>query len=181
MKELIKKLIPKEILDLYHRAWAQVGAFVYLYPSRQLFVVGVTGTKGKSTTVELIRSMFEEAGFKVAAASTIRFTIGGESERNLFKMTMPGRFYLQQFLRKAVRAECTHAVVEMTSEGARQFRHHGIELDALVFTNLQPEHLESHGGMEAYAAAKLSLAKHLEESAKRPRYIVANTGDPYGK
>ena len=181
MKELVKKFIPQNILDLYHRAWAQIGALVYLYPSRQLFVVGVTGTKGKSTTVELIRSMFEEAGFKVAAASTIRFTIGGESERNLFKMTMPGRFYLQQFLRKAVRAECTHAVVEMTSEGARQFRHHGIELDALVFTNLQPEHLESHGGMEAYAAAKFSLAKHLEESAKRPRYIVANTDDPYGK
>ena len=115
MKELVKKFIPQNILDLYHRAWAQIGALVYLYPSRQLFVVGVTGTKGKSTTVELIRSMFEEAWFKVAAASTIRFTIGGESERNLFKMTMPGRFYLQQFLRKAVRAQCTHPIFEITS------------------------------------------------------------------
>src|SRR3989338_9269951 len=117
MKELIKKFIPEDLLNLYHRAWAQIGAFVYLYPSRKLFVVGVTGTKGKSTTVELIRSMFEEAGFKVAAASTIRFTIGGESEPNLFKMTMPGRFYLQQFLRRAVAAGATHAVIEMTSEG----------------------------------------------------------------
>jgi UDP-N-acetylmuramoyl-L-alanyl-D-glutamate--2,6-diaminopimelate ligase len=105
--------------------------------------------KGKSSVVELIRSMFVEAGFKTASASTIRFTIGSESERNLFKMTMPGRFFLQQFLRRAANAGATHAVVEMTSEGARQFRHKGIALDALVFTNLSPEHIESHGSFEA--------------------------------
>ena len=96
-------------------------------------------------------------------------------------MTMPGRAYLQKFLRKAVDAGCTHAVIEMTSEGARQFRHKGIELDALIFTNLQPEHIESHGSMEAYVAAKLKLAQHLEESKKRPRYIVANVDDRYGE
>jgi len=181
MKDSIKSLVPPEILNLYYRAWGVVGALIYFYPSRTMFVVGVTGTKGKSTTCELVRSIFEEAGHKTALASTIRFSIGSESERNLFKMTMPGRFFLQQFLRKARRAGCTHAVVEMTSEGARQFRHVGVELDALVFTNLQPEHLESHGGMEQYAAAKLALAKHLEVSLKRPRYVVANTDDAYGK
>ncbi|MDP4020691.1 MAG: UDP-N-acetylmuramyl-tripeptide synthetase [Candidatus Adlerbacteria bacterium] len=181
MKDFLKSLVPPEILNFYYRAWGTLGALFYLYPSHGLFVVGVTGTKGKSTTVELIRTMFEGAGFNTAAASTIRFTIVGESERNLFKMTMPGRFFLQKFLRKARSKGATHAVIEMTSEGARQFRHQGIALDALVFTNLQPEHLESHGGMEAYAAAKLSLAKHLEESPKRPRYIVANIDDAYGK
>jgi len=181
MKDFLKKIIPPELLNAYYRAWGAVGAFLYFYPSHKLFVVGVTGTKGKSTTVELIRSIFAEAGYTTAAASTIRFVVGTESERNLFKMTMPGRFFLQQFLRKAVSANCTHAVVEMTSEGARQFRQVGIELDALVFTNLEPEHLESHGGMEAYAAAKLSLAKHLAESPKHPRYMVANADDPYGK
>jgi UDP-N-acetylmuramoyl-L-alanyl-D-glutamate--2,6-diaminopimelate ligase len=84
-------------------------------------------------------------------------------------------------LRKAVDAGCTHAVIEMTSEGARQFRHKGIELDALIFTNLQPEHIESHGSMEAYVKAKLKLAQHLENSPKRPRFIVANVDDKYGK
>ncbi len=158
-----------------------LGAVIYRFPSKKLVVIAVTGTKGKSTTVELIRSMLAEAGYKTAAASTIRFTIGEESERNLFKMTMPGRFFLQQFLRRAVDAGCTHAVVEMTSEGARQFRHKGIELNALVFTNLAPEHIESHGSLEAYAEAKLSLAKHLESSPKRPRIIVANADDAYGK
>lgn len=148
---------------------------------KKLFVIAVTGTKGKSSVVELVRSILSEAGYTVASANTIRFTIGKKSEPNLFKMTMPGRFFLQQFLRKAVESGCTHAVVEMTSEGARQFRHKGIELNALVFTNLEPEHLESHGGLEAYAQAKLSLAAHLVESPKRPRYIVANADDPWGK
>ena len=181
MKQTIKKLIPSPLMGAYHYSLAIAGSMIYGQPSKKLFVVAVTGTKGKSSVVELIRSVFAEAGYKTAAASTIRFTIGDESERNLFKMTMPGRFFLQQFLRRAVQAGATHAVIEMTSEGARQFRHKGVELNALVFTNLSPEHIESHGSLEAYAEAKLSLAKHLESSSKRPRIIVANIDDAYGK
>lgn len=178
---MLKQFIPKNIIGLYHLVFAYVGAFLWRFPSKKLFVVGVTGTKGKSTTSELVRSMLAGAGYKVALASTVQFKIDDQSEPNLFKMTMPGRAYLQRFLRKAVDAGCTHAVVEMTSEGARQYRHRGIELDALIFTNLQPEHIESHGSMEAYAAAKLKLAEHLQNSPKRPRYIVANMDDTYGK
>ncbi len=96
-------------------------------------------------------------------------------------MTMPGRFFVQKFLREAVNAGCTHAVVEMTSEGAKQHRHRFIEIDALVFTNLTPEHIESHGSFEKYKKAKLSLAKAVENSPKRPRYIVANIDDEHGK
>ncbi|HVV38764.1 MAG TPA: UDP-N-acetylmuramyl-tripeptide synthetase [Candidatus Paceibacterota bacterium] len=181
MKKLLRKLLPAPLLDAYHHTLAVGGSLVYRFPSKKLFVIAVTGTKGKSSTVELIRSILVEAGYNTAAASTIRFSIGKESEPNLFKMTMPGRFFLQHFLRRAVDAGASHAVIEMTSEGARQFRHKGIELNALVFTNLQPEHIESHGSFEKYAEAKLSLAKHLEDSPKRPRYIVANADDAYGK
>jgi UDP-N-acetylmuramoyl-L-alanyl-D-glutamate--2,6-diaminopimelate ligase len=177
----MKKYIPKRLLDFYHLALAYGGALFYGHPSKKIFVVAITGTKGKSTTCELVQTILEGAGYKVALASTIRFSIGGESGPNLFKMTMPGRAYLQKFLRRAVDAHCTHAVIEMTSEGARQFRHRGIDLDALIFTNLQPEHLESHGGLEQYAAAKLSLARALEESPKRPRIIVANADDVWGE
>lgn len=178
---MLRDLIPKRIIGWYHLLFAYAGAIVCRFPSKKLFVIAVTGTKGKSTTAELVRGLLSSAGYKVALASTVQFKIGEESEPNLFKMTMPGRAYLQKFLRKAVDAGCTHAVIEMTSEGARQFRHKGIELDALIFTNLAPEHIESHGGMEAYVAEKLKLARHLEESPKRPRYIVANMDDAYGR
>lgn len=181
MKTFIKKLIPKKALGAYHYALAMLGAFLYNFPAKKLTVIAVTGTKGKSSTVEIIHAILTEAGYTTAAASTIRFVIGDESERNLFKMTMPGRFFLQKFLRKAVQKGATHAVLEMTSEGAKQFRHKGIELDALVFTNLSPEHLESHGSLENYILAKLSLARHLEDSKKRPRYMIANGDDPVGK
>ncbi|MBY0294068.1 UDP-N-acetylmuramoyl-L-alanyl-D-glutamate--2,6-diaminopimelate ligase [Patescibacteria group bacterium] len=178
---MIRDLIPEKVIGWYHLVFAYAGTVVCRFPSKKLFVIGVTGTKGKSTTSELVRTLLAANGHKVALASTVQFKIGEESEPNLFKMTMPGRAYLQKFLRKAVDAGCTHAVIEMTSEGARQFRHKGIELDALIFTNLQPEHIESHGSMEAYAKAKLKLAQHLEDSPKRPRFIVANVDDKYGK
>jgi UDP-N-acetylmuramoyl-L-alanyl-D-glutamate--2,6-diaminopimelate ligase len=181
MKKTLISLIPQPFLNLYHRTFAHFGALITGFPSRSMVIIGVTGTKGKSTTVELIRAILSEAHHTVAVASTIRFAIGQDSQPNLFKMTMPGRAYLQFFLAQAKRAGATHAVVEMTSEGARQFRHKGIELDALVFTNLSPEHLESHGGLEQYKQAKLSLARHLERSRKRPRIIVANADDPVGQ
>lgn len=168
-------------MNAYYRAWSQGGAVVYGNPSYKLTVIGVTGTKGKSTTTELIAAVLRADGHKVAVASTIHFVIDDKEEPNLFKMTMPGRAYLQKFMARAVGQGCTHAVIEMSSEGAKQLRHLGIEMDALVFTNLQPEHLESHGGMEQYARAKLELAHAVSHSSKRPRIIVANVDDAYGE
>ncbi|MDO8593938.1 MAG: UDP-N-acetylmuramyl-tripeptide synthetase [bacterium] len=161
----------------YHYLLAFVGAVVFGFPARKLNVIAVTGTKGKSSVVELISALLDEAGFKTAHASTIHFKIGDIKERNMHKMTMPGRFFLQHFLRKAVHAGCTHAVVEMTSEGARQFRHKFISLDALIFTNLAPEHIESHGSYENYVAAKVSLAKALQKSSKSGKLLVVNGDD----
>jgi len=161
----------------YHYALALVGAVIFGFPSRRLNVIAVTGTKGKSTVVELVSAILDEAGYKTASASTIQFKIGTEHERNLYKMTMPGRFFLQHFLRRAVRAGCTHAVIEMTSEGVRQYRHAFVELNALIFTNLSPEHIESHGSYENYVAAKVSLARALERSQKTHKLLVVNGDD----
>jgi UDP-N-acetylmuramoyl-L-alanyl-D-glutamate--2,6-diaminopimelate ligase len=143
-------------------------------------VIGITGTKGKSSTTEILTHLLRSSGKKVASLSTIQFSIDGHNEHNLFKMTMPGRFFVQKFLRQAVDAGCTHAVIEMTSEGAKQYRHRFIDIDALIFTNLTPEHIESHGSFENYKNAKLSIAEAVENSQKTNRFLVVNGDDEHG-
>ena len=125
----------------------------------------------------MVNAILEEAGYNTALINSIRIKVGEESRDNTMRMSMPGHFYIQRFLAKALAQDCNVAILEMTSEGARQHRHRFIDLDALVFTNLAPEHIESHGSFEAYADAKLSIGKQLERSAKRPRTIVANADD----
>lgn len=128
----------------------------------------------------MVNAILEEAGLKTALAGTLRFKIGNDSRPNLYKMTIPGRFFVQSFLRKAVKAGCDWVVLEMTSEGAKQFRHKFIQYDALIFTNLAPEHIESHGSYENYLAAKLSIAEEVACSKKPNRSIIANTDDAEG-
>src|SRR5690606_27269234 len=108
--------------------------------------IGVTGTKGKSSVSDMLFTVLRHAGYPAAVAGTIRFAIEDESEPNLYKMTMPGRGFIHAFLARAYRKGAHYAVVELTSESVRQHRHRYLYLDGLVFTNLQKEHLESHGG-----------------------------------
>jgi UDP-N-acetylmuramoyl-L-alanyl-D-glutamate--2,6-diaminopimelate ligase len=182
VKELLRAVVPaplfRALVSSYHLFLAGLGALLYGHPSRHMLTIGVTGTKGKSSTTEMIHAILEEAGYATALLNSIRIKAGERSEKNEMRMSMPGRFFIQRFLSNALRAGCTAAVLELTSEGARQHRHRFLELDAFVFTNLAPEHIESHGSYEAYKAAKLELARQLSRSHKRPRIMVANADDP---
>ena len=180
LKKPVLAPIWRIICPPYHYILALLSALRYGFPSRRIIVIGVTGTKGKSTVVELVSAIFEAAGKKTALCGTIRFKIGAQSRPNLYKMTMPGRFFTQKFLHEAVDAGCDVAVLEMTSQGVLQYRHKWIDLDALIFTNLSPEHIEAHGSYENYLAAKLELALALTRSRKRPRRMIANTDDEHG-
>ncbi len=154
LKTAIKRVLPKSAIGAYHLALTWVAAVWFGFPSRKLKVIGVTGTNGKSTTAIMIAEILAAAGKKTALSSSIEFRIGKECWQNHSRMTMPGGFLLQQFLRRAANKKCRYAVIEVSSEGIVQHRHRFIDFEAAVITNLAPEHIEAHGGFENYRAAK---------------------------
>ena len=163
MKELLKKFLPNFVFSFYHFLFAFLGALIYGFPSKKLTLIGVTGTNGKTTTTEMIASIFEKAGRKIALLNSIRFKIGEKEEINKLRMTMPGRFFIQRFLKKAVQKGCEFAILEVTSEGIKQHRHRFLDFKVAVFTNLAPEHIEAHGSFEKYREAKLKLFEATKE------------------
>jgi UDP-N-acetylmuramoyl-L-alanyl-D-glutamate--2,6-diaminopimelate ligase len=176
-----EKVIPKRLYSFlqpaYHWLLAVAGAVMYWFPSRAIKVIAVTGTKGKSSTVEILNAILEEAGYKTALTNTIRFKIGNHSQKNLFKMSMPGRFFMQRFVRRAVQAGCDYAILEMTSQGAFFYRDRFIDLDAFVLTNIAPEHVEAHGSYENYLNEKIGIARRLGTSKKKDRALIVNGDD----
>lgn len=181
LKSLVRPLVPPTALQWYHRFLAEAAAFAYGYPSRRMVVVGVTGTKGKTTTSVLTARILEKAGHRVGLATTALIKVGEREELNAYKMTMLGRFKLQKLLKDMVDAGCTHAVIETSSEGVLQHRHRGIAYDVALITNLTPEHLEAHGGFEAYRDAKRELFRAVSGRAPKavggkvvPRTFVVN-------
>ncbi|HTK05381.1 MAG TPA: UDP-N-acetylmuramyl-tripeptide synthetase [Candidatus Eisenbacteria bacterium] len=186
LKRLLKRLAPAGAVRAYHRGLAALASVRYGRPSSKMIVVGVTGTNGKSTTSNMIAAVLEGAGFRVGLATTCNFRIAGREWLNDTKMTMLGRFRLQKLLRDMVAAGCDYAVIETSSEGIAQSRHAGIDYDVAVFTNLTPEHIESHGGFEHYKAAKLKLFAKTASGKRKtlggktiPKTLVANLASPY--
>jgi UDP-N-acetylmuramoyl-L-alanyl-D-glutamate--2,6-diaminopimelate ligase len=154
IKTFVRKLLPKSFINFYHLGFSFVSAMIYGFPSQKIKVIGITGTNGKSTTLNIASKIFETNGFKVAALTSIMFKIREKEEENKLKMTMPGRFVINKFLSEAVKAKCDYAFIETTSEGVAQNRHKFIDFKTAVITNLNPEHIESHGGFENYKKAK---------------------------
>jgi len=163
---ILRKLIPSFVINWYHFLLTLIGAFLYRFPARKMIIVGITGTSGKSTVVDFTSRILEEAGYKVAALSSIKFKINGKEWENTLKMTMPGRLKLQKFLKQAKDAGCQYCVLEVTSEGMLQYRHKFIDFDVVCLTNLTPEHIERHGSFENYKKAKGKLFQSLESKNK---------------
>lgn len=167
----------KFIFSAYHFLLALIGSIYYRFPSEALFVVGVTGTKGKSTVLDILSSILERHGERTAVLTSVRRKVGEKNEINKTGNTMPGRFAIQQFLREAVRAHCTVALIEVTSQGVVQHRHRFIAWDAAGFTNLAPEHIESHGSFEVYRAAKVGFFSYVMRSKKKKHLFAINSAD----
>ncbi len=160
---LIKKIFPQKIKNIYHLAQALVANFYYGFPGKKIKVIAVTGTNGKTTTVQMIAKIFEEAGYKTALASTINFKIGDKEWVNKTKFTTLSAFAVQKFIRQAIEEGCDYLILEVSSHSLDQNRVWGINWEIAVITNVTREHLDYHRTMNDYRWAKLKLFKEAKK------------------
>lgn len=158
------------------RAMALAAAEVHRHPSRELQLVGITGTNGKTTTAYLIASIPEAAGEPVAMTGTVEYRLGKTSQKA--GRTTPEATDMQRLLRQAVVQGCKTAVMECSSQAMDFHRCDELEYAVAVFTNLTRDHLDYHKTMENYWYAKQRLFDGRLGS--RPKISVINVDDPYG-
>jgi UDP-N-acetylmuramoyl-L-alanyl-D-glutamate--2,6-diaminopimelate ligase len=162
VRDVIKMLGGEGVILKYHKILAYMAAVLFGNPSKKMFVVAVTGTKGKTSTLNFLWHVLTAGGYKVGLVSTANIKIGEKEIKNWYHMTMPGRFLLQRFLYQMNKERCDIVLVEATSEGIKMNRHVGLYYDVAVLTNIFPEHLKSHNNsFEEYKKAKGLLFKNL--------------------
>ena len=168
--------IPLVVVKDARKALAQISAEFFSHPSREITLVGITGTNGKTTTSYLIESIVKAAGKEVGVIGTINYRMRGKEQPA--PTTTPQSYDLQQLLREMVAAGMEYVVMEVSSHALDQDRVRGCHFDVGVFTNISPEHLDYHEDMDKYFAAKKRLFhEFLPESEKAP-WAILNLDDP---
>lgn len=163
--EKIRKSIPHEVVNyLYHLPIAFLASLWYRYPAKDLIVIGVTGTSGKTTTAHLIYEILKATNLTVSLISTIKAVIGDKEYDTGFHVTNPEPFFLQKLLRQAKEASSKYVVLEMTSHGLSQFRNLGANLYIGIITNISHEHLDYHKTMKNYVLAKSKILTGVKYS-----------------
>lgn len=168
MKQLIKKILGKNIKiarKLYHGQKARLVSLKNGFPAKKLVTVGITGTKGKTSTTILTGELLRKSGVKVGYISTAQIFDGEKVFENPFHMTTIDAGEMQKLLKKMVKNGVEVVILEMSSQGMEQGRHLGLGgFDIAVFLNIFPEHIESHGSFENYLKAKQILFKNLRKN-----------------
>jgi UDP-N-acetylmuramoyl-L-alanyl-D-glutamate--2,6-diaminopimelate ligase len=177
VKKLIKKLLPSgvryTVANFYHLLVAIAANIKYGFPARSAQVIMITGTNGKTTTATLVAQMLRSAGHKVGINTTAFYQIGDEVTPKASSRTLEDIFDLHAMFAQMKQASCEYIVLEATSQGLVQNRLWGVPCDVAVMTNLTQDHLDYHGTMERYAAAKARLFQ------MKPRLIVLNRDDEW--
>ncbi len=195
LKNLGRRIIPHQLFiqaqPIWHGFWSILSHFWYQKPSNQLIVIGVTGTKGKTSTAHIIYQTLNNMGVSCGIISTAIIDDGTGEKLNWFRMTQLSGPTTQQLLQTMVRNKLHYVVIEISSEGLAQNRHRGINFDIAVFTNLTPDHIEAHGSFENYKKAKgllfQALSQHPITPAKQKinpniqKTIVANTDSEHSQ
>ena len=163
LKQILRKIIPYDFILFTHKLRSVLAVVIYGFPGKKIRVIGVAGTKGKTTTANLITKVLEAGGHKVAMLSTANFQIGDKKWLNDVKLTTTSPFYFQKFLRRAVKEKCDYIVVEISSHGLIQYRHWGVSYKTVVLTNMMSDHLDYHKTYENYKNSHDALfTKNLE-------------------
>jgi UDP-N-acetylmuramoyl-L-alanyl-D-glutamate--2,6-diaminopimelate ligase len=169
------------IYQLWKKLNGQIANMMYGYPSRNFFVIGVTGTNGKTTTVNLIHKILNDHVGKTVMVSTANIKIGNQDLANTKKMTSLDVYDLQSILATAKDSGCKIAVLEASSHGLNQYRFEGVEFDFAVLTNITHDHLDFHGTFERYAKAKEKLFRYVLENKKQNKYAAFPADDKIGR
>lgn len=176
IKKWFKRILPGRILKIYYIFFPFFSKIIFNIPSKNIILIGITGTDGKSSTVLITAKILKEAGYKVGFSSSIFFSDGEKERINDLKVTMPGRFFMRRLLKQWIQNGCQIGIIEVTSEGIKQERHRYIDFDILLLTNITPEHLEAHGGFLNYKNTKAKIFKALASTVKKgfPKTIIVN-------
>lgn len=186
-RSAVKKVIPAGIFTAVepfgHLCEAVVENIIYGFPARNLKVIGVTGTAGKTTTCTLITHMLRESGYKVAMMTTVSIDYGDGkgAQHNTSRMTSLGSLQLLRSIKKIRANKVEWLVLEVSSHALAQHRVWGIPFGIVAFTNLSHDNVDYHGSFEEYRKAKLRLFKQCNKNRRGPRIGVTNTDDPSGE
>jgi UDP-N-acetylmuramoyl-L-alanyl-D-glutamate--2,6-diaminopimelate ligase len=162
-------------VDLDQRLCGQLAERFYDHPSKQLKLIGVTGTNGKTTTATIVKHLLESAGHKCGLIGTVELDTGSPTGPKPATLTTPGAIQLSQLLAEMVANGCTHCVMEVSSHALDQGRADHVRFAAAAFTNLTQDHLDYHGSMPKYADAKAILFEQLDKDA----FAIINGDDPF--
>ncbi|MCC6629089.1 MAG: UDP-N-acetylmuramoyl-L-alanyl-D-glutamate--2,6-diaminopimelate ligase [Chloroflexi bacterium] len=178
---MIEGLAAQVVVPDTRAALARVAARFHGEPSRQIGVIGVTGTDGKTTTTYFISALLEYAGLATGLIGTVDIKIGPNWLGNPSRQTTPESLEVQALLRQMVDVRLDWAIVESTSHGLAMHRLDNVAYDIAVLTNLTHEHLDFHGTIEAYRAAKAQLFEMVaaRPPKDRPRLAIVNADDPH--
>jgi UDP-N-acetylmuramoyl-L-alanyl-D-glutamate--2,6-diaminopimelate ligase len=160
----VEASIPQVVVSSTRQALADLAAAFYGWPASQLRLLGVTGTDGKTTTVQLVSQVLESAGKRTGFATTTDFKVAESQWENLSRQTTMEALEIQELLHRMMTAECTHAVLEATSQGLEQERLRGCDFDVAAVTNVTSDHMDWHKTRDKYLAAKRRLFEQLKPS-----------------
>lgn len=173
VRTYLPKSVTLHVEEVYRRGRIYALSARYGFPARQLRVIAVTGTNGKTTTANYLNEIFKAQGCTTAMFTTAVIEIAGLQTLNELNATVASTAHMQGFFRDAKNAGVDYVILEITSHALMQHKLDGVPIECAIMTNLTQDHLDYHGTMEAYAAAKGRLF------AKRPRFIVLNHDDAW--